>query len=298
MGYVNTMVTLTSGSEVTDAIAVQLTGAGWAQAGTVYTRTFGGRTMTVDLIGMNWLSSTPYITVNGVTAYFPCFSLVSGTQVYALISVWPDFFYVRVAGPNPGAVGAYDATFGSPRAFACITTITPADDADSNLDAQQAVIRSHSSTSPTFATPSVVQKFGPTGTSNQPAELMCIRPAIQDIASIGDLPPSIKSGSGSFGSRYAVVDLANGLRGTLDGIAFASENYTLAGDISASQFALDSEYARNGVQYVVDAPCGAPSAAAVVSYSPLGLTTVLATNQAQYVTSPTLSGPRIFVRRS
>jgi hypothetical protein len=285
------------GLNIIAEVGSRLLSAGWSQAGYQYSKTYNGRTMTVDLIGTSWLTSTPYILINGIAAYFPCFALVAGGSIELATSISADgLFYMRVAGPDAGFTGAYDATLGSPRAFAAITTITPADDNDNVLDSLQVAIRSHTNSNPTFAGVTVTQKNGPSGTANASAELMCVRPAVQDVASIGDLPPTTRAGSGFFGSRYVVVDNTWGLRGTLDNIAFASESYTLAGDNATSQFTPGGTYTRGGKDYIVEAPCGAPSATGVISYSPLGVATAASTNQAQAKSQGNLSGPRIFVR--
>lgn len=294
--YGSQWVTLTSGQEVNNLISTALTDAGWTNLGAgQFQAVFGGRTSTISHAGASWLSGG-YLIMNGQLAYFPVFGYTSGVQVWVMISADTDFFYISVQGPNAGATGALDATYGSPRAFAMLTTIEPANAGDSDPDALQIVARSHANASNSMNVPTVIQKKGPSGASNALAELMCMRPAIQDISSVGDLPPSFKSGSNFFGSRFVVVDQTWGLRGTLKNVAFASENYAMVGD-SASPFSLGSEYIRAGVRYAVDVPCGSPSATSAVYYSPLGLCTVLPTNQANLVSTGTLCGPRIFVKK-
>jgi hypothetical protein len=290
--------TLTLGDEVLLEIRATLASAGWTNvSGTLYQYSSGGRTSQVDVPNIDWRGTVGYIYINGVTCYFPVSLLTAGSVVNISISADIDFFYFRIQGPDPGAVGAQDAVLGSARAFAMLTTIKPADSFDTNLDALQVAIRSHSGTSPIASTASVLQKYGPTGIANQAAELACSRPAIQDVANVGDLPPSIRSGSGYFGSRYAVIDSTYGIRGTLNNVAFGSENYVLAGDNASQQFTLGFEYIRAGVRYYVDAPCGSPSASSAVSYSPLGLAVAISTNQSQYNSNPILCGPRVFIKK-
>jgi hypothetical protein len=288
---------LTTGYEVYDFITTALTDAGWTNLGSgSWQIQAGTRTSLVYLPISQWLSTTPYIQLNGVTAYFPTHQLVVGSILYYMISVDTDFFYVRVQGPNVGGTGVVDATYGSPRAFAMLTTVTPADSFDTDADGLQVVLRSHGTSATTFNTVNVTQKFGPTGTANAAAELVCTRPAIQDIVTVGDLPPSNRAGSGYFGSRYGLVDSGFGLRGTLNNVAFGCENYVLAGDNSNNQFAIESEYTHAGDVYVVDVPCGAPNAGGTLSYSPLGLCAT-STNQVNSASSPNVCGPRIFVKK-
>lgn len=295
--YTVSNVTLTTGSEMTAAVANALASAGWLNtSGSTWTKTVGSRVLTVDVGSASWLSAHQSMTLNGQTCYFPVYAFVVGANLQYMISISDDFFYLRIQGPIQGATGAQDATLGSGRAFAMITTINPADTSDTDTDGLQAVVRSHSSTNVFASTASVIQKRGPSGIANAAAELMTTRPAIQDVSLVGDLPPSIRSGSGYFGSRYAVVDSSLGLRGTLNNVAFASESYVLTGDDSAQQYGIGTEWVRGGIRYVVDAACGYPSSGGVVSYSPLGLATPTS-NVANNSSAPNASGPRIFVKK-
>lgn len=298
MGAYNVQtITLTNGDEIRSALASNLGAQGWSLAGTTYTRTIGGRTMTVDIPAIDWRSNVGYITINGQAAYFPVHLLTSGLNVQVMYAIDNDFMYFRVQGPDPGSVGAVDAVYGSPRAFAMITTINPADSGDTNADSLQVAIRSHTATNYNFGTTSVIQKYGPSGAANQPAELMTSRPAIQDIASLGDLPPSIKAGSGYFGSRFAVVDSTYGLRGTLNNVAFASENYVLAGDSTNQKYPVNTEYVRAGVRYVTDVPCGYPNNAGSINYSPFGLCLAGSNAVQNFISQPSGCGPVIFIKR-
>lgn len=290
---------LTNGNEILSVLGDKLTAAGWTQGGTTWTYSAGGRTSTVNLNTTAWTSGGyAQMTLNGMTYYFPVWSSPVGAQVYWDFAVSTDLFYFSMRGPSSGTTGAKDATYGSPRAFVCLTTIDPYDTvADADADALQVVFGSHIGTSSPYIPNShtVVQKKDIAGNSNRSAELLCTRPAVQDVTSIGDAPPSNKMLTGYFGSKYILVDQIYGVRGELNNIAFGCENYQL-GDDPALPFPVNTVYTAYGNKYYTSClPAGGYNAANVPGYHPLGRTTAAAVNVNN--NSGATEGPRIFVRK-
>lgn len=296
--FADTTVGITNGTELYSVLSSAFSTAGWATSGTQRYRTVSGRTMTVELSGVVDILNNQYsyITVNGVTGYlmhYPAYT-VSGTVLKLVISIADDFFWLSIRGADPGATGAYDATYGSPQMYWCITTIDPASPADTNLDALQVAFASHMGINVNVQSVTAYQKMNVAGTSNATCEFMTDRPAVQDVSSWGDLPPSILSGGGYFGSRYKVIDNTYGIRGQLNNIAFASENYTLGGDSGSQQFPVGSTYIRKGLKYYVTLGAGFYNASGILQSNPLGTSV---SNSIQSNINGNASGPRIFIKK-
>jgi hypothetical protein len=295
-GYTESTVVLTTGGELYAAITNAFTPFGWSgPSGYTWTKTFDGRTMTVDLTGLASITApTPYIHVNNRIGYFPVASSYAGVTLAYVLSISNDHFFLQLRGPNAGAAGAFDASYGSAWAYAMITSIEPASPTDTVKDDLQVSIVSHPNTAQSQQWATANQKKNTAGTSNAACEFIVDRPAVQDIASVGDLPPSIQAGAGYFGSRYKVIDSILGFRGQLNNVAFASESYTQTGDSGAQQFVPGTEYVRKGVKYIVLNAAGNYNASGIIQASPLGTShqNPMSTNS-----SGAVSGPRIFLKK-
>ena len=292
-------VTLSTGAEILTDLDNRLVQQGYLKSGTVYTKSHLGRTSTIDLRTTAWTSGGHFeIHVNGIPYYFPVYSAPIGAQLTYQFVIDYNFFWFHIRGPQSSQTGTKDATYGSPWAFCGYTTVTPFDTVnDTDLDGLQVSFGSHISTAAPYTPNSatVTQKKNISGTANQAAELLCWRPAIQDITTLGDAPPTYIAGTGYFGSKYALVDGTNGLRGELDNIAFASENYIL-GDDPGQPFTDSGIAYHGGDTWICHVVAGAGRAGNIPGYHPFGKTT--SNNVQNSNNSGYCSGPRLFIRRS
>jgi hypothetical protein len=297
--YTSTQFTFSTGNELQAVLQSAFTSAGgWSISGWTFTSTSGGVTTTVDLANANpSTQASPSIYLNGQTrGYFnQVYSAWAGATIKFTVSIDTNFFFLTLLGPPPGQTGAVDASYGSPQVMFCVTGIEPADTVgDTDVDGLQAQIVSHPNTAISQQYATVYQKKNILGTVMSPAELMMDRPAVQDVAAIGDLPTSTKAGVGMFGSRYKVVDNTYGFRGQLKNVAFASEAYALAGDDAALLYAVGSEWWHKGTKYVVCSAAGSGNANSTIQANPFGTSHVIpATSNA----TGSASGPRLFVKK-
>jgi hypothetical protein len=300
MGYYSTgQFTFSTGGELVSTLDAAFTSAGgWTTASSVWTCAVNGITTTVDLNLANSLTQpSPSIYLNGQTrGYFnQVFSAYSGATIRYTVSIDINFFFLTLLGPQAGQTGAVDATYGSPQVMFCVTGIEPADTVgDTDVDGLQAQIVSHPTTAISQQYATVVQKKNVVGGTVSPAELMMDRPAVQDIALIGDLPTSTKAGVGRFGSRYKVIDNTYGFRGQLKNVAFASESYAIAGDDANLLYSVGSDWWHKGTRYVVCLAAGSGNGNSTIQANPFGTSHVI---PATSNSSGAATGPRLFVKK-
>src|SRR6478735_4075151 len=302
-----------TGAAVISAIKTQLAAAdGWSTAdgGTTYTNSTSGVTLSVAF---------PFTTIQTggkielalndrpVTVFTGLSTLTSATIGFE-VSAGPDFFYLCASGGYAGQPGA-DATYGSPKSFAMLTTISPYFTSDTVADDRICVIAC------AYTTAATTTVGGPTSTPPGPlnyqvyvkkglnagswvtAELATMRPAVQDIAVDGDLVPNKQSAGNIVYWPFVVIETASGLRGRLNNVFFGGENYLLSGEITAQQHT-SAAVLINGVRHVLTLPCYMPNSGNQQIYSPLGTCTNVTTTPGG-VTGiwDSLGGPNIIIKK-
>lgn len=294
--YTGTITSTSNGSEVLAQIRSMLIAAGWSESGTLYTRTVGGRTSTVNLNSTSF-TSTQYhlITLNNVNFYLWTGTTTLVNAPFSVeISVDSDLFYVAIRGPRSNEVGTEDLSYGSTKTFVLLTTIEPYLSTDTNVDAQQVVMGSHTSPSRTTFGNKVYSKVGLNLANNAPGELATMRPAVQDVA-VGDQLNNNSVAGNVMYWPYVLIEDASGVRGMLKGVYFGGENYALTGDSSKLYENLNVRV--EGLRYMTTVPFFAPNSnISIVGYSPLGTPTANV-QQSSADAGGFSGGPIIIVKR-
>jgi len=293
--YTSSSLVLSTGTELYDTLSSRFNNAGWGGSGLVRTRIVGGRTMTFSFPTTNILNaSAPYFSLNGMTFYYPVSTFVAGTALYYTFSASDDHFFLTVRGPNAGATGAKAATYGSPTACFFIDTIKSIHPTDTNADNLQVCGGTYTSSNYLSFNHLVWQKGSFAGVTNAPAELMCTKTAVSDIAAIGELPPSNVNAGGLFGSNYFVVDQAEGLRGQLKNISYVRESYNLgSGDNGVPAVQANTDITSGGNLYITLKASGCGTTGAL-PYNPFGIGTM---SPVQSNANDNCAGPIIAVKR-
>jgi hypothetical protein len=274
-------------------VATELSNSGWAsEGGGVWSKTSGGKTMRVSGFSQGGDFTAPtyhqVVVDSSINAYFPVTTQLATTGVYYYtISITDDFFYLAIEGPRASFTGAQDATYGSTKAFLLYTTLDTYWSSDTVADDKAVVVRSHSGTTAASWNYRCVVKKGLDAGSWVTAELMTMRPAVQDIASIGDKPPSRAAGSNYSVWPYVVMESASGIRGRLKNVWFSGESYNLAGD--SGDWTTPAIVTIDGETYQVERPFAYPNNTAA---SALGTPTANPTQA-----SPAGQGPIIYIRK-
>lgn len=234
---------------------------------------------TVNAYGFNLV-----FTVVSVTASFIQFQNQAGQNFYlhigasSLAGTWrftfvsgPQHVFICVDGPTPAGTGPASATFGSHRGFFFVTTIERLYDNDTNNALRVCSGGSHTSTNVITYEHRVFVRLGLDSVSNAPAELVTMRPMVQDVTAVGDLPPSRAAASNIMYWPIMVCEQIGGYRGRLNNIFFGGDNYVLGDDTNTQRY--------NGVSPTVDGkPCTSLEPFWIVQavsnsgqYSPLGM---------------------------
>jgi len=196
-------------------------------------------------------------------------------------SISSSHFYIKLTGPNTSTTGYFNATYGSPTTYILLTTYTPyftTDNSGAATTRRWALVSSIGNSSPSSASitvPPTAQKaiFMPapdTGTIGNTAELLTIRPAIQDIAAVGDLIPGKTYGAGDVYWPFIIDHPTLGIVGRLNNVFFGGDNYfSLAGD-SSTLIHSRANVLIAGDRYVRSVPAYFQNSAGTVWYTPFG----------------------------
>jgi hypothetical protein len=196
-------------------------------------------------------------------------SSLAGTWRFTFLS-GPQHAFICVDGPLAAGTGPASATYGSHRGFFFITTIQRLYDSDAAAGNRICTGGSHTSATVTTFEHRVFVKTGLDTTTNAPAELLTMRPMVQDISALGDLPPTRAAASNIMYWPIMVCEQVGGYRGRLNNIFFGGENYNIGDDVAGQRY--------NGITPTVDGkPCTSLEPFWVVAavanagqYSPLG----------------------------
>lgn len=279
-------------SDATSGLDKKLvTDLGWAKTGSpgayVYTSpTVNGRTITFT-VGTQTAGYVP-ITCLGQTFYLH----TGGTdlaQAYQ-ISIYASTSHVFIVWEGPAGTGQQTAN-GSSRGFFCATSFTPYLASDVTQANQWCCFGSGRSTTIAAFNAKVYVKVGLDSVANAPAELMTMRPAVQDVVAEGDLPRSRSLSSNLIYWPFVLVEDVGGVRGRLDNVYFGGEAYQLTADSTKPTYAGLSPTIDGYPCYTV-MPFFQPFVAG--QYSPVGVP-LQNTSQASTATD---GGPFIAVRSS
>jgi hypothetical protein len=325
-GYGNiTLASASNGAEIVTRIKSELTTAWGAPSGSTWTSAVpGGPTLVVTIsatsLGANGSLSIVLGSNEGTTSRYIMSgnSTLTSSFVGLEYSISSSHFYIRLTGPTNSVTGTFNATYGSPSTFILLTTYTPYFTVDNGGSAESrkwAIVSSLGSgipSSATITTPPTAQQtitlpysdVSP-GSSTDSAELLTIRPAIQDTAAVGDLIPNKAYAAGDVYWPFIIDSVNRGLIGRLDNIYFGSDNYFLAGDTATLRHTKESVVI-GGVRYVRTIPAYFPNSAGSIWYTPLGLcnptvTTIQgvagAANTTGLAATAAAGGPIVLIKR-
>ena len=287
--------TVTPGSQTlfTDIDYVLVTLNGWTKTGTLpytYSKTSAaGHSLSFSLVSIQ--QNYVQFAFNGRNFYATTGAgNLAGNNAYTLAASDSHFFF-KIQGPTATEVGAYNYTYGSGHGYFMITSFTPYYTTDNATANQVACFSSHNSSVATDFTHLVYVKLGLSSTSNAVAELVTMRPAVQDIVAVGDLIPNNSALSNVVYWPYVIIEQNDGLRGRLDNVLFASDyNASLAGDSNpVAAYQLLNTMVIDSITYNLTGGVYLPAA---TSYGPLGTSGIPNTT----VSSTISGGPWIMVR--
>lgn len=306
----------TDGSEIITEIKSQLTSSGWTASGNTYTSANASPALTVTF-NSNSLATNGILDISlGISGNTQRCYVVSGNTTLTSSFVGLEYsisnthFYINLIGPAGSVTGKLDATLGSPRTFALLTTYTPYFTSNNVTSRQWAVISSFynspgtpSVSSLPTATPKVYYPNPTTGTL-ETGELVTMRPAIQDQSAVGDLISNKTVGGSEIYWPFVICSDTLGVIGRLNNIFFGGDNYTLAGDTTA-QLHNRTSVLINSERYARQLPAFWPNSSNSQWYTPLG-TCEVTTNKASGINgtsnaiidiSSAAGGPNIVVKR-
>lgn len=243
----------------------------WTKSGTGYPYTYTRTTSSgisisfqVAAIGNGYVQ----FVFNGNNYYVHVGSTGVTNSHYFRIICSDSVFFFWMNGPGAGNTGAYNSTYGSGTGYFLVTTFTPYYLTDNNTSNQVVALSSHSNTSVTSFSYVGYVKTGLNNLSNAAAEFATVRPAVQDIAAVGDLIPNNSALSNIIYWPFIIIEQSDGIRGRLDNIYFASDyNASLAGDTGAANYAATSSIIIDGDTYYLTGGVYLPL---TNSYAPLG----------------------------
>lgn len=276
MSYTYEAVT---GSNLVSSIRSKFVPAGWTSVDSMtFTRTYTkngvSATMKVFIPDTALTSSTGAfkLQLNDQQVYIWLGTSNTSSYYCYELSISEDFFYLGITGPS--GTGA-EFVSNSSTGFACITSIEPYFTEDTSENNRLVVLASGYGT--TFS--KMFFKYclvgvASDGTAWQQAMLSTVRPAIQDIAALGDSPPQKAFGGGEAVWPFIVVESIGGVRGRLRNIWFAGESYALGADSAIGRPEVSgTEKMISGVRHIMTQPFYMPSGGLGVTqtYSPLGV---------------------------
>ncbi len=309
--FTGTVASATNGSEIITALKSALAASGWSTSdgGVTYSSTSGGTTLTVAFTSTSMSGSGNLsLVIEGQTFTVTSGnSTLVGSYVGVTYSIAADLFYLRLTGPVTGQVGPADASYGSPTSFILLTKYTPYLSSNSDTSKHKVVVSSYyAGFSPTYTVAGSTNglthlvRVVYTGGVASDGELLTVRPAVQDITSVGDqVPSSLYGNAGIVYWPYIITSAsAGGIVGRLNNVFFASEAYLLAGDSVvnpdfAEVFVSGNRHVRHRAAYF-------PSSANSIGWTPLGSTGPVNTSVGgvnQFAGEPSMGGPYIIVKK-
>lgn len=322
--YGNTIIATgasSNASEVITRIKSELIASSWTLSSTAtYTSPNGATpisvTFTSTTLGAGGVLELVLGTAgNTITRYVTSGNTsLNNSWVGLEYSISDTHFYIGLMGPTAGVSGALDASKGSPKTSILITTYQPYFTSNNVTSRQWAVGACFASTVPaqTIATlPTANAKVwypNPTTGTIESAELLTMRPAVQDQTAIGDLPNNKSYGDGEFLWPFVINSDTLGLVGRLNNVFFGSENYYISPGDSSTSIQNRSSVLINGLRYSRSLPSYYPTTQASPNlwYSPFGTSYNLATTANGVPAGPADAtvditsapgGPNIYIKR-
>ena len=320
MSYSKTIVLTTAGApEIVNGIKSVITQAdsGWTNPssdGINYQSVSGGVTYTCAFPSATMAAGSKLdIVLQGVSVCLMSGnSTLAGSYIGLEVSAAPDFLYIRLQGPSNTTPGAADATYGSPNTSIMLTQMLPYNTLDTRTASElvcvvAALPNSAAGTSnynpasnpTTNHTSKIIIKKGASGSTNQLCELAALRPAVQDIVSLGDLFDGKALAGGIGYSAFVVVEpYPSGWTGRLKNVFFGGDNYTL-GSESTNQLHADQNVTVGGLNYTLTNPGYFPSSVGAQGYTPFGTCLNTSATPSGVTTSvwSSVAGPNIIIKK-
>lgn len=322
MTYGNTVIATTANAaEIVTRIKSELISSGWTLSSTATYTSPDTSTPLIVTFSQTTLSTGGVLPLsvgvsgNMITRYVSSGSSVTSTSYIGLeYSISNTHFYIGLMGPTAGVSGALDASKGSPKTSIMLTTYTPYFTSNSTTARQWCVFSCFGTSSPgagsISALPTANAKVwypNPSTNAIETAELLTLRPAVQDQTAVGDLPKSKTYGDGEFVWPFVINSDTLGLIGRMNNVFFGSENYYISPGDTSSYIQNRASVVIAGSRYERSLPAYYPTTQASPNlwYTPFGTCYNIATttNGVPATAAATVDitsapgGPNIFVKR-
>ena len=265
---------ITTSANILTTLTPLITAAGWTNpsAGRFLSPTVNSRA--IDFTVSAVVAAGVTITTETVLSSSKVFYLQSGSTstsatIRYTISIGTSYIFIALDAPVAAGLGDPGTRFRNCFGVFPITPYYP--NLDTDLSSLLFAFGSSTNVSSSVTQDGAIRKGGYYPTPGiqvgwAPARLMTMRPAVQDIAATGDNMYDMNASATKTFWPFVVVDNVFGIRGTLDKIYMASENYKQTGDLSTYE---NVRASISGTNYrAVVASRGSTSAN---GYTPLGL---------------------------
>lgn len=229
---------ITTSANILTTLTPLITAAGWTNpsSGRFVSPTVNSRT--IDFTVSSVVAAGVTITTETVLSASKVFYLQSGSSstsatIRYTISVGTSYIFIALDAPVAQGLGDPGTRFRNCFGVFPITPYYP--NLDTDLSSLLFAFGAHTNVPAAVTQDGVIRKGGISSGSQigwAPARLLTMRPAVQDIPSAGDNVYDINASTTKTFWPFVVVDNVFGVRGTLDKIYMASENYKQTGDLS------------------------------------------------------------------